>query len=143
MLLDPLQIRFTQASCRHMFGTGLLLSWAWCDAMESVLSGQSPSRQRSELLAPIEVVYWRGRHWSLDNRRLAVFKLLAMSLDATVRIRCWELTPHGGPAAASQYVANTGQWDTACEGQCIFIRHACVIVSNSWRECRICKRLLP
>ena len=64
----PSILRFTQCSVGATFRNGVSLVETACALAEGHIALDD--------IEPIRIVYWENHWWSLDNRRLAVFRLL-------------------------------------------------------------------
>ena len=69
--LDPLDVRFTQEECSRKFQNGTRL----VDLYWKIVFGTASV----ESVPHIRVVRWRDLNWSIDNRRLAVWRMLALT----------------------------------------------------------------
>ena len=64
----PCILRFTQCSVGNTFRSGVSLLETACALAEGHITVND--------IEPIRIVYWDNHWWSLDNRRLAVFRIL-------------------------------------------------------------------
>lgn len=85
--LDPRQIRFTHDRISPSFSSGIGLD----DTIESILTGQ----MKVDTIPPLEVVEHHAQYYSLSNRRLFVFRVLA-SLGKMSRIAV-KIVPPSSP----------------------------------------------
>ena len=123
--VNPCEVRFTQVSCSNRFRSGLWLSDAYWD----ITLGSRHVRD----FPPIQVVWYRGQLWSLNNRRLALWQALHMSSMVDL-VPCY-LIPHPrGEYQARRALLRSRRFDTPCQGQLIIVRGAWMILGSDPRD---------
>ena len=112
--VDPLDVRFTQAEVSPVFSDGTWLPVTYFQ----ILSGQIRVGD-----VPLICCYWhQGRRFSIDNRRLAVWR--ALRLRGSVRqVPVFQVgEAHTLPCSFFQKL------DTVCDGRWVLIRGVNMIV---------------
>ena len=112
--LSPREVRFTQQECSPWFQDGTWLP----ELFMSVVSGAV----RVGDVPPLRVYWYRGRRYSVDNRRLAVWRIL--HLQGVVRqVPVFQMRQAVGPSFFRKF-------STRCEGEFILIRGVNLIVGT-------------
>jgi len=125
--IDPRMVRFTQAECSPWFQRG----GALLELFLAILADDSDSLV--ETVPPLQIV-WAGRYWSsLGNRRLAVFKAIAIFTDLPDIPAC---ALCAAPAISRQVLHTSGKWSTQCEGCTSRVRGERITIGSTLAECR-------
>ena len=118
--VDPCVIRFSQAECSARFRSGTSLAAAWRALIAGDLIVLS--------FLQIKVIASHGRLFSLDNRRLVLWRLMGIFCGLR-RVPCLVLI--GPRGARRRTLKASGKFTTTCHGSFIFIRHIAIIVGRS------------
>ena len=127
--LGPKRIRFSQSWCSPTFRSGLPIA-EW---VIRLLLGASVVTD-----LPLIHVVWTGKHWfSLDNRRLAAYRFVAIVLrQVGIHFQIPVLLFRGRPSLALRLLQGSGKYCTRCRGRWITIRRLRVRIGRSLSECR-------
>ena len=122
--VDPCVIRFSQAECSPRFRSGTSLAAAW----QALISGDL----FVDSFPPMKVIGRHGRLFSLDNRRLVLWRLMRI-FSGLCQVSCLVLI--GPRGARRRTLKASGKFTTTCHGCFIFIRKISIIVGRSTKTC--------
>eukprot|EP00931_Biecheleriopsis_adriatica_P085775 TRINITY_DN60578_c0_g1_i1.p1 TRINITY_DN60578_c0_g1~~TRINITY_DN60578_c0_g1_i1.p1 ORF type:complete len:181 (+),score=21.01 TRINITY_DN60578_c0_g1_i1:57-599(+) len=106
IFVPPSEIRFTQSSIAPMFKNGLTLT-------ETALELMTGNKEKREVTMMTVVLHSDGFYYSLDNRRLAVFRLLEMvGVVRSIKAR----------SLPDTCLDNCSKYDTTTEGREVKVR---------------------
>ena len=124
-LVSPVDIRFTQRNCAGWFGLGSNLG----DELQALVEGTKSEKDHQMIR-----IVWDGNFWySLDNRRLALWRLYALFHEEDFRLQVRAFS--GSPQRGRELLCASGKMRTRNQGACILVNDAEVVVGRTRESC--------